>query len=224
MAKRISQQTALLNGGIPTLVNLVQWYQKGFQHGIHSGYCNLHKCLQANPPQIAQKLLISNHQWYLRFHPLYLQTAINNIVAHSPWNQSFSKYTSFEDVYNDIYKWLSAKYVRQLCVYDFSLNLVAALKKWNLMPHKYVYIHALPLHAYQWLYKGGYVANALKVGGTVNVGDFTGCFGNTLDAYDIENLLCMLGKRIRKDFGPSMQKTLKSLSQAGVQQYLTSIK
>ena len=146
----------------------------------------------------ARLLLIGDHQWYLiPFHKDELQSMLSMLCARKPWGQRIQA-TSFEELFQEWKTKLYYSCIKQLTIYDVALRMAILFNRKDLFPSKYVYLHATPMNAYRWLFKHNLVN--IKVSGpeaTIDISDLNGVFGS-LNAREIENLLCHLEKAITR--------------------------
>ncbi len=180
--------------------NLINWYIKYCRKEVaqdDSKLCSLFNASSSNKEK-AILLLIGKHQWYLKpFHPDIYNAIIDKMAIDAPWNKMKS-YDSFEDVFNDHLKWKAYDYIQQLTVYDIAIRLVIINNDEKLQPTNKLYLHAVPMTAYKWLFNNGIVN--VKVTGSYSIvekKDLKGVFGS-LTAREIEDLLCHLGKGIKR--------------------------
>lgn len=140
------------------------------------------------------------HQWYLKLHQDVYDGTIADIISHRLWEIPLDTFSSFEELYDSIYKWLRRPYINQLTIYDVVLRLIIARKEERLMPCEYVYIHAKPRVVYRYLYHAKLVSHKPKGWNIkVPIEVFRKSFRDLtpFESYLIEDLLCHIAK---KDF------------------------
>ena len=176
---------------------VINWYLKYYVSLTNQGDNDLRSNYNGTSSSFdkAELLLMGNHQWYLNvFHKNIMLNVINYLIKTKPWLKTY-KNCCFEDVYKDVLL-LKGPYIQQLTIYDIALRIAIVKNQINLLPSKYVYLHATPMAAYKWLYKNGVVL--LKIKGfkaIIDISSFMGVF-NPLDARQIEDMLCHLEKGI----------------------------
>ena len=107
---------------------------------------------------------------------------------------------SFEDLFNYCFEIVNnpkVKYIGQLAIYDLSIHLALLWRDCNLMPKEYVYIHALPKKSYNRLVREGIIKKFVIYNGKIKTVDIKPYFPH-LQADEIEDLLCWVGKIIRE--------------------------
>ena len=87
--------------------------------------------------------------------------------------------------------------IKQLAIYDIAIHVAFLQSESALMPKAVVYIHALPMSAYNWLVSKGFLKGLKKNTPQVSY-KVIGPYFKGLDAFQIEDLLCQLGKSIRR--------------------------
>lgn len=187
----------------PQLKPLKVWYDKNIAHTVKSGEIVFKKQMTSTllaDEEKAKMILIGNLTWYLGCHQWYLKlrmsiydAAIKIIKDNRLWNMSLNHCNSFEDVYEKVKKLLKMKYIGQLTIYDVAIRIIIAQSKTRLMPKDYVYVHAKPRAVYKDLQSKGYIKYKPK-GWDVKISmndlpEFAG-----MSPFDIENLLCEIGK------------------------------
>lgn len=159
----------------------------------------------STPADKAELLLFENkpmprgcHQWYLKSARLASgNQAKLQIESKKLWN-GVSTVHDFEGLYNWVYNSLNTiPYISQLTIYDIAIRIAVLKRNPILFPQKNVYIHALSYTAFRWLIKKRYIVN-LGNNSVINISLFYPVFGKSLDARMIEDLLCYIGKSLRR--------------------------
>ncbi|MBO5629755.1 MAG: hypothetical protein J5965_11850 [Aeriscardovia sp.] len=149
------------------------------------------------------KISPSNHAKYL-WHfkkTIYSRNIIlNKIKVTKLWFQPSGRtFTDFEDLY--CYVWNTLNYpkvtfIGQLIIYDISVRL-AALWDCSLLPAKKVYVHALPMKAYNELVRKRLLKGLSLNQNIIDMPNISHHFPG-LTAWEIEDILCEIGKSIRR--------------------------
>lgn len=192
------------------LVNLGSWYLNTYKQDMVD-FMNRIATFLNNPatlaPEKAAVLLTGSRRFYLGCHQWNLWSwnrkakavAESGLIAWQPWTLGANyANNSFEDLFADVDSHIRAPYVAQLPIYDISLRLTYCWPSLtSLKPTKWVYVHNIPLLAYRSLVACGYLTNrSIKGANHVPYSDFAQLWPQ-LDAIEIEDLLCELGKEIR---------------------------
>ena len=179
---------------------LVNWYIK-YLRKTDEDSDNEFRSIFSSSVTIEEKaklLLIGDHQWYLiPFHKDELQSMLSMLCARKPWEQNILA-TSFEELFQECKTQLNYNCIKQLTIYDVALRMAILFNRKDLFPSQYIYLHATPMIAYRWLYKHHLVN--VKVSGSlasIDICNLNGVFGS-LNAREIENLLCHLEKAIKR--------------------------
>ena len=211
-----------------SLTSLVQYYKNNILPGTMRHLQNIRNIITSTKytdTQKARTLLIGGlgfkpgcHQWYLKMkkHLTLLNSMISSIVSPKPWNISRCMYHSFEDVYKDIHNCLARPYICQLTIYDITFRLLYALGATQLYPQNKLYVHALPLLAYQWICTIKKNLPLVKKNAAI---PFSGTVQQVflpLNSWEAEDFLCHIGKAIRA----IQKKTKKTLNQISVAEVL----
>lgn len=150
--------------------------------------------------EIVDLFFKNEHFWALKSffkYKVYIPVR-NEFERLRPWTLIPGSFQTFEDIYS----WLKSKLqplgATQLVIYDLSLWLSALDPSGNLLPRDNVYVHATPMNAYKKLYAKGYFKHQPEqpndiIPRTVFLPPF-----DQLTAYEIEDLLCHIGKCIRE--------------------------
>lgn len=166
-----------------------------------------------------KSMSLSNHLRYLwRFnYKITIDTILKRIDDAKLWEIPQNNIlNNFEDIYNYVYKKINnpkVRYIGQLAIYDISLHLVWLWGMTHLMPKDYVYIHALPKRAHSRLVKEGIIKNLTVTNGMIKTTEFKPYFPN-LNAYEIEDLLCTIGKVIRMIVRDSNKVNIANITKA----------
>ena len=145
----------------------------------------------------------NNHLRYLwRFnHKDAIDTVIERINKAQLWVKPIDiVLNNFEELYKYVVDKVNTpeiKFIGQLAIYDISIHLALLWNEQNLIPKDYVYLHALPERAYRRLVKEGIIKKLSFKNGNIKTTDLRPYFP-TLHAYEIEDLLCHIGKAIRE--------------------------
>ena len=145
----------------------------------------------------------SNHAKYLwRFkRTIYSRDIIlNKIKVTKLWVQPAGRtFTDFEELYDYVWNTLNnpkVAFIGQLIIYDISVRL-AALWDCCLLPAKKVYVHALPMKAYNELVRKNLLKGLSLNQNIIDMPDISHHFPG-LTAWEIEDILCEIGKSIRR--------------------------
>ena len=199
---------------LPSLKPFVDWYLKpNIPNGASmiSHRDLLAKCMKdfstkvlsgtLSQHQIADMYFDNPHFWALKsyfkhtvYPPLY-----KDFVSAKPWTHVPGSFSDFEALYTTVSKSLKRKYVSRLYLYDLSLWLSVLDTTGSLLPNNHVYVHATPMTAYQAFYKKGYFAYKPKGSNCVIPKSVFLPSLSPLTAYEIEDLLCHIGKCVRKN-------------------------
>lgn len=186
---------------------LTQWYLKYkgdscYQTQFLDEY-NKPKC---NKPLVLlvgkNKIEKNDHQFYLwRFKRNWVSRdeILNLIKTKRLWNASITNQKTFEELYIFVGKQLKfpqISQIGQLIIYDIAIHL-AYINGGTPMPKDKVYIHALPLRAWYNLKKNGIIKDIPLIDGKAKYDSLSSYFPG-LSATQIEDLLCDLGKSIRR--------------------------
>ena len=143
-----------------------------------------------------------NHMYYLwRFRRNWnsRDELLRRIRANSLWSSLPATISDFEGIYDNVRSTLNnpkIPQIAQLAIYDISVRLAYLQSNKNLLPKKVVYIHALPMAAFNLLIKKNIVKNVKRNTYQVPYCKLASYFSG-LDAFQIEDLLCQLGKSRR---------------------------
>ena len=161
------------------------------------------------------------HQWFLKMkmHLTLQDSMISDIATIKPWNIKLSKYHSFEDVYKDIHNCFARPYICQLTIYDITFRLLYALGATQLYPQNKLYVHALPLLAYQWICTIKKNLPLVKKNAAIPFSGTVQQVFRPLNSWEAEDFLCRIGKVIRA----IQRKTKKKLNQISVAEVLAEL-
>lgn len=198
---------------LPSLQPMVDWYLK---HNLLSGekcishrdafVCNINhfreKVLSGtlSVHEIVDLFFNNAHFWALKsFHKNNVYLPVRSEFERlRPWTTIPGSYQNFEDIYSWIESRIQPLGATQLVIYDLSLWLSALDPSDNLLPRDYVYVHATPMTAYKRLYVKGFVKHKPKhPNDIIPITAFPSPF-NLLTAYEIEDLLCNIGKCLKR--------------------------
>jgi len=138
--------------------------------------------------------------WRFRRNWVYRDELLQRIRSSNLWSASLVGINNFEDLYSYVWNTLNnpkIPMISQLAIYDISVRLVYLQPNNLLMPKNIVYIHALPMKAFNLLVKKNIVKGVKRNTPQVPHSKLAGYFSG-LDAFQIEDLLCQLGKSIRR--------------------------
>lgn len=156
------------------------------------------------------RLQRDNHMRYLWRFPKNRPSKdelLRRIKALKLWGTPISHIHDFDALYLFVERKLNIPkihQIRQLAIYDIALHLTY-LNSGNPKPKNYVYIHALPLKAFKVLQNNG-ILLGLKLTSKISFSSLSPFFPG-LTADEIEDLLCQLGKSIRRVGGRKAHKT-----------------
>lgn len=206
-------QIATSTKPLPSLQPMVDWYLK---HNLLSGnkcvshqdafVCNIknfrEKVLSGtlSDQEIVDLFFKNEHFWALKsFWKSKVYVPVREEFERlRPWTQIPGNYQNFEDIYSWIESKIQPLGATRLVIYDLSLWLSALDSSGNLLPRDYVYVHATPMTAYKRLYTKGYVKHKPKhPNDIIPKTAFPSPF-NLLTAYEIEDLLCNIGKCLKR--------------------------
>lgn len=198
---------------LPSLQPFVDWYLKSYLN--HKNGCISHRDAFVNNINNFRKKVLSgtlsdqeivdlffknNHFWALKsFYKYKVYIPVRNEFERlRPWTLILGSFQKFEDLYS----WLESKLqplgATQLVIYDLSLWLSALDPSGNLLPRDNVYVHATPMKAYKMFYAKGYFKHHPKQPNDIILRTVFLPQLDQLTAYEIEDLLCHIGKCIRE--------------------------
>jgi chloramphenicol O-acetyltransferase len=125
---------------------------------------------------------------------------LRRIRNNTLWLSLPATINDFEGVFNYVWRTLNnpkIPQIAQLAIYDISIRLAYLHQNKNLLPKDVVYIHALPMRAFNLLIKNKHITGVKKNIPQVPYGQLTSYFPD-LSAFQIEDLLCQLGKSLRR--------------------------
>ena len=138
--------------------------------------------------------------WRFRRNWAYRDELLRRIRSSNLWSTSLVGINTFEDLYRFVWGTLNnpkIPMISQLVIYDISVRLVYLQPNNLLMPKDIVYIHALPMTAFNLLIKKYNVKGIKRNMPQVPYSQLARYFPG-LDAFQIEDLLCQLGKSLRR--------------------------
>lgn len=144
-----------------------------------------------------------NHMFYLwRFKRNWdsRDELLRRIRNNTLWLSLPATINDFEGVFNYVWRTLNnpkIPQIAQLAIYDISIRLAYLHQNKNLLPKDVVYIHALPMRAFNLLIKKNIIKGVQRDTPQVSYVQLTGFFPR-LNAFQIEDLLCQLGKSLRR--------------------------
>ncbi len=154
-----------------------------------------------------------NHMFYLwRFRRNWnsRDELLRRIRNNSLWISLPATINDFEGVYSYVWSTLNEPQIpqiAQLAIYDISVRLAYLHHSKNLLPKNVVYIHALPMRSFNLLIKKNIIKSVKRNMSQVPYSNLAGYFPG-LSAFQIEDLLCQLGKSLRRvKSGKSSVKT-----------------
>jgi hypothetical protein len=149
------------------------------------------------------KISPSNHAKYLwRFKRTQVSRDIilGRIKITKLWIKPTGRtFADFEELYDYVWDTLNnpiVTFISQLIIYDISVRL-AVLWDCSLLPTYKVYIHALPMKAYNGLVRKGLLKGLSLNQNVIDMTQISPYFPG-LKAWELEILLCDLGKSIRR--------------------------
>ena len=196
---------------------LIDWYDKYIIPELINNDLKLKQIFHSNNNDSTKALAVligkdnwyvGCHQWYLRcFHPQTLKAVLKKIESEQPWLK-INNINDFESLFKMAKKMLNHSFITQLTWYDLALHLYIISNNNKLLPHKYIYVHALPMVALKWLRKKGYLSKGIlkngnlysgctQNGSIIDVACFKNAFGN-MESRHIEDLLCYIAKSLRR--------------------------
>lgn len=143
----------------------------------------------------------SNHMLYLWRFPRNRSSRdelLRRIKESKLWATPISPYKNFDALYQFVEGELNnprIPHIGQLAIYDIALHLTY-LNNGNPKPKDYVYVHALPLKACKCLQNNGFLRE-LNLTSKIPFLSLSQSFPG-LTADEFEDLLCQLGKSIRR--------------------------
>lgn len=150
------------------------------------------------------KLYRGCHQGYLwRFPKNWCSRGeiLKRIKCNALWSLPLKTIRSFEDL---LYRIVESKVnnpkipqIGQLIIYDIALHLAYIEGTGRLMPKDYVYIHALPMKAWNNLVSNGFLVGFKRNSKSIPYSSLTSYFPR-LNSFQIEDLLCHIGKSLRR--------------------------
>lgn len=144
-----------------------------------------------------------NHMFYLwRFKKNWSSrdVLLRRIRNNSLWTSLPATINDFEGVFSYVWSTLNnpqIPQIAQLAIYDISVRLAYLQQNKNLLPKNVVYIHALPMTAFNLLIKKNQITGVNRNTPQVTYSILAGYFPG-LSAFQIEDLLCQLGKSLRR--------------------------
>lgn len=196
---------------------LANWY---LTHVVREGNTyadNLRKALN-NPGADKAIILLTgeekrsrdNHVGYLWRFPKtfpYRLELLKRMTNDKLWNMSLTGFSCFEDLYNNLRERYKMSYIGQLAIYDIAIHTIYATGNVSLLPKDFVYVHALPVQGFRFLKKHSELNNTKITikNGKVPFSKLTKYFPG-LDAVQLEDLFCYVGKSVRRVNGKGKNK------------------
>ena len=193
-----------------TMTNeLTQWYLKDYLNNKQDDSKRILRCFLDNTNDKAMVLFIGNNHINRECHQQYLwrfpknwsskDELLKRIRETALWDVSFDHLDNFENLYSLVWDRLNTPripQIQQLVIYDIAVHL-AYINEERLLPKDVVYIHALPLKAWNTLIKN-HILNGFKANIPQVQFSRLSPYFNGLSALQIEDLLCELGKSMRR--------------------------